>query len=118
FLTNKDRVANKPALKALLEQGLAARTRSEWTPILIENGIPAGPINRLDDVFSDAQVLANDFLTKVVHPEVGELTQITTPISGSSGSAGADSLPPPLLGQHSREVLKSYGCDEAKIDSL
>jgi len=118
FLTNKDRVANKPALKALLEQGLSKRTRSEWTPILIDNGIPAGPINRLDDVFSDAQVLANDFLTKVVHPEVGELTQITTPISGSSGSAGSDSLPPPLLGQHSRNVLQDYGWADEKIDTL
>src|SRR3546814_17824596 len=58
FISNAERMQNRHVLKELLEASLKRKTRMEWTPLMIEHGIPAGPINNLEDVFNDPQVLA------------------------------------------------------------
>src|SRR5690606_24024004 len=65
FLTNADRMKNRHVLKELLEVSLKRKTRMEWTPLMIENGIPAGPINTLEDVFNDPQVEASHIVQSV-----------------------------------------------------
>ncbi len=119
FLTNADRMRNRHALKELMETSLKRRTRMEWTPLMIENGIPAGPINKLDDVFSDPQVLACKLVQTVVHPILGELKQVGLPLSMTHMEDGSSvRTAPPLFGQHTSAVFADYGFAPAEIERL
>lgn len=118
FLTNADRMQNRHVLKDLLEVSLKKRTRMEWTPIMIEKGIPAGPINNLEDVFTDPQVLACDLVQRVSHPIIGEIKQVALPVNLSNNTAEYAALAPPLFGQHTKEVFLSYGFAPDEIDRL
>jgi len=119
FLTNADRMQHRHALKEELEVALKRKTRMQWTPVMIENGIPAGPINTLADVFADPQVVACGLVQSLHHPVLGELRQVGVPIelsqtprNDSTGQA------PPLFGQHTREVLTDFGLSAEDIDDL
>jgi crotonobetainyl-CoA:carnitine CoA-transferase CaiB-like acyl-CoA transferase len=119
FLTNADRMQNRHELKRLLEESLTRKTRMEWTPLMIDAGIPAGPINRLDDVFNDEQVLACKLVETVDHPVLGPLKQVGLPIRMSDQEPGTSiRSAPPLFGQHTREVFAGYGFSEQEIDQL
>lgn len=119
FLTNADRMKNRHVLKELLEASLTCRTRMEWTPLMIENGIPAGPINKLNDVFSDPQVLACKLVQKVNHPVLGELSQVGLPLSMTHMEDGASvRTAPPLFGQHTSAVFSDYGFTPVEIERL
>lgn len=119
FVTNAERMQHRHALKDELESGLRRRTRMEWTQLMIENGIPAGPINTLADVFSDPQVEACGLVQSVDHPIVGALRQVGLPLDmgGAQGRVSVR-MPPPVLGQHTREVLAGYGLAEEDISRL
>lgn len=119
FLTNADRMKNRHVLKELLEASLTRRTRMEWTPLMIENGIPAGPINKLSDVFSDPQVLACKLVQKVDHPVLGELSQVGLPLSMTHMEDGTSvRTAPPLFGQHTSAVFSDYGFTPVEIERL
>lgn len=86
---------------------------------MIEKGIPAGPINKMDDVFRDAQVDALKLVETVEHPVLGLLKQVGFPVSmGSMPEGESVRWAPPVLGQHTREVLSSYGISEKEVDRL
>ncbi|HBI78478.1 MAG TPA: CoA transferase [Marinobacter adhaerens] len=119
FLTNADRMQNRHVLKDLLEGSLKQRTRMEWTPLMIENGIPAGPINKLNNVFSDPQVLACGLVQSVVHPVLGELKQVGLPISMTNTEDGTSvRTAPPVFGQHTSDVFVDYGFSSTEIERL
>ncbi|NYT24034.1 CoA transferase [Alcaligenaceae bacterium] len=119
FITNAERMRHRHALKEELESGLRRRTRMEWTQLMIENGIPAGPINTLADVFSDPQVEACGLVQSVEHPVIGTLRQVGLPLNmGGSDESVSVRMPPPVLGQHTREVLAGYGLTEEDIAAL
>lgn len=119
FLTNAERMQNRLVLKEELEKSLKQKTKNEWTTLLLQEGIPAGPINNLYDVFNDAQVLANQLTVRVNHATIGEFEQVISPIKFSSTENDVfSSLPPPNLGQHSVEVLRNYGVPESDIQQL
>ncbi|WP_028354216.1 CaiB/BaiF CoA transferase family protein [Bordetella petrii] len=119
FLTNADRMRHRHELKQELEAALKRRTRMEWTPLMIENGIPAGPINTLDDVFADPQVQACGLVQALRHPQLGELRQVGLPLDlGGVPPEAAARLAPPVFGQHTREVLASFGLAREEIDRL
>jgi crotonobetainyl-CoA:carnitine CoA-transferase CaiB-like acyl-CoA transferase len=105
------------ALKQELEAGLKRKTRMEWTALMIEGGIPAGPINTLEDVFADAQVQACGLVRSLTHPVLGELRQVDLPL-GLSGAQAPSRRAPPVFGQHTREVFARYGMADAEIDRL
>ncbi len=117
FLTNAERMQHRYALKQELEAGLKRKTRMEWTALMIEGGIPAGPINTLEDVFADAQVQACGLVRTLDHPLLGELRQVDLPL-GLSGAEAASRRAPPVFGQHTREVFARYGMAQAEIDRL
>src|SRR3546814_2723392 len=72
FISNAERMQNRHVLKELLEASLKRKTRMEWTPLMIEHGIPDGHINNLEDVFNDPQVLACGIVERADHPkEIG-----------------------------------------------
>ena len=118
FLSNAERMQYRMVLKEELEKVLKLKTRSEWTRELVAQGIPAGPINSLDDVFNDPQVVASKLTVKVQHDEIGEFEQVRTPINFSAHQDEFVSMPPPQLGQHSVSVLKEYGFSNDEIDTF
>ncbi|CAM5791646.1 CaiB/BaiF CoA transferase family protein [Castellaniella caeni] len=119
FLTNADRMQHRHELKDLLETRLKTRSRMAWTSLLIAEQIPAGPINSLDDVFKDAQVLAQGLVETVRHPLLGELRQVGLPIRSSADPARRSvRMPPPILGEHTQEVLRDFGLSAEEIARL
>lgn len=118
FLTNAERMQNRLALKQLLESGLRNKTRMEWTPLMLAAGIPAGPINTLEDVFADAQVNACHLVESVQHPVLGALKQVALPIKMAGTEHGSVRSAPPLFGQHTEQVLAGYGLSAARIGDL
>ncbi|XKU39744.1 CaiB/BaiF CoA transferase family protein [Pseudomonas [fluorescens] ATCC 17400] len=116
FATNEARVERRDELRGILESRLKTRSKREWTAMFVEAGLPAGPINTLDEVFADPQVLHSQLTETLTHPTLGALRQVVTPVFGAT--AGAASRPPPLLGQHTVEVLREAGFDAASINAL
>lgn len=119
FLTNTERMANRPELKRLLESKFATKTRNEWTKLLIDNGIPAGPINDLKDVFADAQVAASGIVEQVMHPILGELSMVGSPVRFSTDAVHHSvRTPAPLFGEHTSAILHRFGLKQDEIDRL
>jgi crotonobetainyl-CoA:carnitine CoA-transferase CaiB-like acyl-CoA transferase len=121
-VTNEARVAHRDELKAVLEARLKTRGKREWTAMFIGAGLPAGPINTLDEVFSDPQVQYCQLVETLDHPTLGALRQVVTPVSGSTasedGARHTSRHAPPRLGEHTVDVLREAGFDAAQIDAL
>ncbi len=120
FATNDGRVRNREACIAELRPLFAARSSAEWLSALEAEGIGCGPINRLDQVFDDPHVKARGMVAEVAHPAVegAPAKLISTPLRLSATPAGIR-LPPPILGEHTEEVLRDMlGCDDGEIGRL
>lgn len=118
FCTNPQRVKNRGVLIKILEEKLLTKTRSEWLEKLNEEGIPAGPINNLDEVFRDPQVAHLNMVQEVAHPEMGKIKLIRNPVTFSETPASIY-LPPPLLGEHTEEILEQIlGYKPKQIEEL
>lgn len=116
FATNEARVERRDELREILESRLKTRSKREWTTLFVDAGLPAGPINTLDEVFDDPQVLHSQLTETLTHPTLGALRQVVTPVFGATD--GVASRPPPLLGEHTVEVLREAGFDAASINAL
>lgn len=118
FATNAARVEHRDILIPDLEARFKSRTSEEWLAGLRKQGIPCGPINTIEQVFWDPQVLARDMLVQLPHPTAGEIKMVGTPFKLSRTSAQI-ATPPPLLGQHTEEVLREYlELEESDIKEL
>jgi formyl-CoA transferase len=106
FATNPARVRHRDQLVPLLEVLMLQRQRDEWIRLLEAVGVPCGPINDMADVFRDPQVLARDMRQELPHPTAGQVS-----VPGSALKLSATPVTyrsaPPLLGQHTQEVLQS-----------
>ena len=116
FATNEARVERRDELREILESRLKTRSKREWTSLFVDAGLPAGPINTLDEVFDDPQVLHSQLTETLTHPTLGALRQVVTPVF--CATASVVSRPPPLLGEHTVEVLREAGFDAASINAL
>ncbi len=104
FKTNPLRTANHRVLQPLLAGTLVEKTTSDWRQIFDRDGIPNGPINSIDQVVNDPQVIAREMIVEVDHPTAGKTLLPGIPIKLSE-TPGAIREPAPLLGQHTAEVL-------------
>jgi formyl-CoA transferase len=114
FLTNSQRVGQRPLLVAMLAEVFVTRDASDWVERLLAEGVPSGPINTLDEVFADPQVLARDMLAEVQHPTLGRVRMPGIPFKLSATPPRVERHPP-LLGEHTDEVLREQldlGTDE------
>ena len=107
FATNTSRVGNRETLVPLLSEIFATRSSDEWLSGLEENKIGCGPINNLQQVFDDPHVKAREMVVEMPHPLTGErgAALIANPMKYSDTPV-AYRHAPPLLGQHTREVLR------------
>ncbi|MBI3328424.1 MAG: CoA transferase [Nitrospinae bacterium] len=104
FSTMKRRIENRAALTPVIAAAVRTRTRREWFELLDREGIPCGLIKNIAEVCSDPQVLARDMVVALQHPAAGPIHVNGIPIK-LSGTPGEVKEPPPLLGQHTEEVL-------------
>jgi crotonobetainyl-CoA:carnitine CoA-transferase CaiB-like acyl-CoA transferase len=104
FATNPLRVQHRDILVPLLADMVAGRGRDEWIALLEAVGVPCGPINNLDEVFENPQVKARGVEIALPHPTAGQVKLVRSPMKMSATPATSDRAPP-LLGQHTDEVL-------------
>jgi formyl-CoA transferase len=118
FLTNPLRVKNREALVPLLADMVKEKPRDVWIDLLESVGVPCGPINNLDEVFDNPQVKARGMEVKLAHPLAGEVKLVRSPMRMSATPATSGQAPP-LLGQHTDEVLAEVlGKSDAEIAAL
>ena len=118
FASNAQRVTHRARLHRVLEERIRQRPRSEWIAKFVASGIPAGLINGLDEVFADAQVRHCQMVRTVHHPVLGAIPQLSLPIKFASIDVQEPAAAPPMLGQDSIEVLRSYAFPEDEIATL
>lgn len=117
FRTNPDRVRNRSQLIPLLQARFRERPTREWIRILDEAGVPNGPIYAISEVFSDPQTLHRQMRVEVEHPRAGRVTVTGVPVKFSD-TPGSVRTPPPLLGQHTRAVLRELGYTDEDVVRL
>ena len=117
FTTNAERVRHRDVLIPLLAHIMATRTTKDWVDALNSAGVPVGPIQTVDEALADPQVLARGMVAEVQHPTAGALNLVNCPIHLTRTPAQVRT-PPPLLGQHTDEVLSELGFDDATIASM
>jgi crotonobetainyl-CoA:carnitine CoA-transferase CaiB-like acyl-CoA transferase len=104
FATNGKRVENRPVLTPLLDAVFAKRTTHDWCEALDAAGVANGPINTIDQVFREPQVVARGMRVEVEHPLAGKVPLVASPMR-LSATPVATPAPPPLVGQHTEAVL-------------
>jgi formyl-CoA transferase len=118
FSTNPARVRHRDALIAQLEPMMRNRTRADWIAALEAAGVPCGPINDLADVFADPQVIARQMRLDMPHPTAGQVSVAASALKLSATPVHYRH-PPPLLGEHTVEVLQELAAQSpADLDLL
>ena len=105
------------ALIPLIEEVTATRPAAHWIALLRDAGVPCGEIQDYGHVFNDAHLAAREFFVDLVHPRLGSLKALGTPLRFESSRARIDRAGP-MLGEHSRDVLAEAGYDAGEIDQL
>ncbi len=117
FATNADRVRHRDVLIPLLAARLRLRTKGDWLAMLEAAKVPCGAINALDEVFADPQVLARQMTVDVPHPLNDHLRLVASPMRLSQTPVTVR-RPPPMLGEHTEQVLLEAGMTSADIAAL
>lgn len=112
FSSNPQRVANRSTLVPMILEATLRRPTREWIDALEAAGVPCGPINRIDQIFEDPQVRARGLRIEMPHPAAGVVPLVANPIRFSETPVEYRRAPP-MLGEHSQEVLRDWLGDDA-----
>ncbi|MGE0416865.1 MAG: CaiB/BaiF CoA transferase family protein [Acetobacteraceae bacterium] len=117
YRTQRDRVANRARINAIVGGKLAAATTAHWVEVLNKAGVPCGPVHSVAEVFQDPQILSQEMVIDVPHPGLGLVRMLGFPMK-LDATPCAVRRPAPALGEHSDEVLAELGFDAAARDAL
>ena len=118
FSTNSERVKNRDEITRLLNEIFLQRPTREWVKLLDEAGVANGPINTIEKVFEEPQVLARGMKIELPHAAAGKVPLVASPMK-FSGTPIKHEMPPPVLGQHTDEILSGVlKKNEAEIAKL
>jgi len=117
FATNGDRVDHRDALRPIVAQRLASRSTAEWAAALDAAEVPNGAIAEVGAAFDSPEAVALGMSVEIEHPALGVLRQVGLPIAFES-TPGAVRTAPPLLGEHTDEVLADAGFEASEIATL
>jgi formyl-CoA transferase len=113
FLENKDRLQNRLLLVAELQQVFARRTVEHWVSAFLSAGVPAGPINDYAQVVESDHATARKMVMEIEHPVEGRIKTLGFPVK-LSGTPQRLRRPPPLLAEHTDEILEELGMEEER----
>jgi crotonobetainyl-CoA:carnitine CoA-transferase CaiB-like acyl-CoA transferase len=114
FASNQERVKNRHELEPALEKAIAHHDRPALLDMLEKAGVPATPVNTVDQVMEDPQTAARQMLGRVLHPRLGEIPVIGTPVKFSRMAAGPRTAAP-LHGQHTDQILAEHGYSAEQV---
>ncbi|MCF7810885.1 CoA transferase [bacterium] len=118
FESNPDRVKNRKVLIPLVAERMLEKTCDEWMELLLEASVPCGPVNNMERLFNDPQMIHRNMIAEVPHPTIGNLKLCGIPIKYSDTPATIRRHPP-LVGEHTEEILMDVlGYDSERIDEL
>lgn len=115
--TNAKRVANRAELQAALGAIFATDVTANWLELLDRANVPAARVNTIGEALSDPLLAERDMIVSLEHPTAGTVRSLGVPVKLSATPASSYSAPP-LLGQHTRDVLTEIGLDQAQIKAL
>jgi crotonobetainyl-CoA:carnitine CoA-transferase CaiB-like acyl-CoA transferase len=116
-VNNSERVAHRDYVVPILADVFRTKTNHEWLAILDEYDIPNAPVNDIEDVFTDPQVVARGMIGTYKHPTLGDIRYPPSPVKFSEWES--PNLPAPMLGEHTTEVLmQRLGLDESEVREL
>jgi crotonobetainyl-CoA:carnitine CoA-transferase CaiB-like acyl-CoA transferase len=117
FATNSARMANLAELTSAMNAVLATRTKAEWIDIFDAAGVPVGPVHSIGEALEHPQTRARDMVVDLDHPQAGATKALGCPVHFSRTPTRI-TRPAPLLGEHTRELLREYDYSDADIDRL
>jgi crotonobetainyl-CoA:carnitine CoA-transferase CaiB-like acyl-CoA transferase len=117
FIKNADRVRHRATLVPLLAEVFKARKKYDWLPALEAAKVPCGAINNLAEVFADPHVQSRGMTVSMPHPLTDALQLVASPMK-LSATPVQYRLPPPLLGEHTDEVLREFGWSSGELAAL
>jgi crotonobetainyl-CoA:carnitine CoA-transferase CaiB-like acyl-CoA transferase len=117
FAVNRDRVAHREAMDALLLERLAQRSTAEWVDALNRAGVACGPINRVDEVFADPQIVQAGLVHEQIHETFGPVRVVGLPVH-LSRTPPTVRTPAPVFAAHTRAVLADAGYTPSEIEAL
>ena len=116
YATNADRVGNRAELIPALAAAFARRSADEWVELLGAAGVPAGKVRSVSAALEAVAAAGGEATVRVDHPTAGQVDLVRSPIR--TGSGGRPPSPPPLLGEHTAEVLAELGRSPAEVEAL
>lgn len=117
YATNTARMENLDPLIAAMNAVLITRNKAEWIAAFDAAGVPVGPVHTIGEALSHPQVLARNMVVDLVHPQAGPTKALGCPIHFSKTPTQI-TRPAPMLGEHSRELLREYGYSDGEIDDF
>ncbi|MFX1291260.1 MAG: CaiB/BaiF CoA transferase family protein [Promethearchaeota archaeon] len=117
YATNSMRVRNREEVVKIIENLICTKEAAEWLNILTKAGVPCGPIYTMDKLFSDPQVLHRKMVQELDHPKTGKIKVTGVPLK-LSDTPGEILTAPPVLGQHTKDILLDLGYNEKDIGEM
>jgi crotonobetainyl-CoA:carnitine CoA-transferase CaiB-like acyl-CoA transferase len=117
YASNSARMANLRSLVEEMSTAFLTRSKDEWIAAFDAAGVPAGPVNTIGEALAHPQTLARDMVVDLVHPQAGPTKALGCPIHFSETPTEI-TRHAPMLGEHTRELLREYGFDDAQIDGF